>query len=78
MEIPKMTGGGVIAVPLLCIFGYYWFQRPYLKFPCLILALGWMIMCAAIAIVKSEWSILTFPAILGIGWAILHPILKNG
>ena len=72
-----MTGGGVIAGPLLCIMGFYWFQRPYLKYPCLIMAVGWIIMCIAIAIIKSEWLILIFPAILGLGWTALHPLLKD-
>ena len=72
-----MTGGGVIAGPLLCIMGFYWFQRPYLKYPCLIMAVGWMIMCIATAIIKSEWLILIFPTILGLGWTVLHPLLKD-
>ena len=57
--------------------GFYWFQRPYLKYPCLIIAVGWMIMCIAIAIIKSEWLILIFPTILGLGWTALHPLLKD-
>jgi hypothetical protein len=72
-----VIGGGVIAFPLLCILGFYWFARPIPKVICLILALAWMGRCVVVAAMKAEWNILIFPAIVGIGWWVLHSMLKD-
>jgi hypothetical protein len=73
-----MTGGGVVGLPLLLIFGFYAFQKPVLRVVCLAGAIAWMGMFVVIAITRSDWNMLVFPAILGLGWMALHPLLKDG
>jgi hypothetical protein len=73
-----MTGGGIFALPILGIFGFYFFQNRYLRTACLIVSIGWILILAASAVVKNEWILLVFPAIVGILWAVIHPLLKEG
>ncbi len=73
-----MTGGGTAVLPLLLIFGFYTFQKPILRMMCLAGTIAWMGMFIVIAITWSDWNMLIFPAILGLGWMALHPLLKDG
>ncbi len=72
-----MTGGGVIALPLLLIFGFYSFSRPWLKGLCVAGVLVWGGGFLVSAIEEMEWRTLTFPAIVCLGWMALHPLLKD-
>ena len=73
-----MIGGGVFAAPLLFIIGYYVFTKPLPKIICLLLSLGWITTIIVISVIKSEWILAVFPAIIIIAWMILHPMLKEG
>ena len=73
-----MVGGGVIAAPLMFILGFYLLSKPGMRLACLALAIGWMLMVLVLAVIKSEWILTIFPAIIGISWSLLHPMLKEG
>jgi hypothetical protein len=72
-----MLGAGVLGLPLLLIFGFYSFQRSVLRLICVLGIVCWMGIFVAMGITHGDWNDMIFPAILGLGWAALHPFLKN-
>lgn len=72
-----ISAGGPVGFPLLLILIFYYFQKPILRILCLAGVFGWIGIIVVLAIVHEDWNLLIFPAIVGIGWTALHPLLKD-
>jgi hypothetical protein len=63
---------------MLLIIGFYKLQKPILRILCLAGLIGWIGSFVFRAISQCDWNMMIFPVFVGLGWAALHPLLKEG
>ncbi len=71
-----MIGGGVIGFPVLCLLGLYFSEQRIFRVLCGIGLGVWVGGTTLLFLIRQEWVLLVFPAIVMLLWMCIDSISK--